>query len=170
MINLIVGENSTGKTLYLKSLAKSNKGLTNLERLDMYINVPYNKSRLKSLRALDICDVDESNPYILSLAEPDRPLTTKFIELVTLMCKEGDILMLDEPDKGLLWYEDYHFISFLLSVSGSFKDIYIVTHDDEMMVLSVMNKANFMTVKKDKGTVISYNITKEQANELIDKV
>lgn len=170
MINLIVGENSTGKTLYLESLIKTGKELTNLERLNRYLNVPYDKLRLERLRDLYICEVDASNPFVLGVTEPDRPLTTNFIELVSLMCKEGDILLLDEPDKGLMWYENNYFISFLLAVSSSFKDIYIVTHDEGIFVLNVMGKANFMTVKKDKGTVISYSITKEQANELIDKV
>lgn len=149
---------------------KTGKELINLERLDKYLNVPYDKLRVERLRDLYMCDVDESNPYILSLTEPDRPLTTDFIELVSLMCKEGDTLLLDEPDKGLLWYENNYFISFLLSISSSFKNIYIVTHDDEIFVLNVIGKATFMTVKKDKGKVVPYNITKEQANELIDKI
>lgn len=170
MINLIVGENSTGKTLYLESLIKTGKELTNLERLDKYLNVPYDKLRVERLRDLYICDVDASNPFVLGLAEPDRPLTPNFIELVSLMCKEGDTLLLDEPDKDLQWYENNYFISFLLSISSSFKDIYIATHDDGIFGLSIIDKATFMTVKKDKGTVIPYSITKEQAHELIDKV
>lgn len=170
MINLIVGENSTGKTLYLESLVKTGRELINLERLDKYLNTPYNQFRLEKLRELDICDVDASNPFHLSLVEPDRPLSIEFTKLVSLMCKDGNVLLLDEPDKNLLWYEDYYFISFLSAVSSSFKEIYVVTNDDEILDLKHITKLNYMTVKKNRDTVTSYNITEEKANELIDKV
>lgn len=148
----------------------------NLSILTNFIRSANVQGLLESTLLLKLTEEDE--PEVLRLlnsitnqkTEPDRPLTTNFIELVSLMCKEGDILLLDEPDKGLMWYENNYFISFLLAVSSSFKDIYIVTHDEGIFVLNVMGKANFISVKKDKGTVTPYNITKEQANELIDKV
>lgn len=170
MINIIVGENTVDKTAYLISLIKTGKELTNLESLYKYEDVPYNELRLDGLITRHICDVDTSNPYFLNLIEPDRPLTFEFVKLASLMCKEGDILLLNEPDKELSWYEICYFVSLLLVVADSFKEIYITTNSCELTGTGFAERANYMTVKRCENGIIPCNITEEQVIELLSVI
>ena len=58
-------------------------------------------------------------------------------------------LFLDEPDKMLRLNEKILFINFLAQAEDTFEDIYIVTHNEQMLSLP---KRKLYTVTMDKNT------------------
>lgn len=76
-------------------------------------------------RKLDIINIINSHPYDLSGGEIQKAALAK------IMIKNPNILLLDEPTKGIDAWSKKEFISILKNLSKDGKTIILVTHDNE---------------------------------------
>ena len=168
MINLIVGKNALGKTVYLNKLKDEydlDIIITNLITFRYIKNEDYNLERLEVLQDLLIADEIMQTKPKLTIVNPDFEFTQEFLDLMTLLCKNRKIVLLDEPDKGLTSHERYLLISFLAQTEHTYEDVYIVTHYEGM--LAVPNKKIF-TVDTFNKTLNLRQLSKGEAYEVID--
>lgn len=123
MIKLIIGQNASGKTLYLNNLIQSRLEktgkidfVTNTVRNITFINKEYNKERLEILEELILADEisTSSSENISPIGNPIR-LSNRFLYLMTILCKDVKSAYLDEPEQGLSEYERNLFIYIILA-------------------------------------------------------
>ena len=140
MINLIIGQNAIGKSTYLKKLYREigfARCTTNLYGdLLPEDNTPFNEHRLSVVR--DICDCDdvraEGTSYV-NIINSDPTFTRQFRDLVSIICRDKEYLLLDEPDLGITYYEEGKLLKLIAYTCKSFKDIYIITHNENFFAL-----------------------------------
>lgn len=160
MITLIVGQNAVGKSAYLKERVKAeaagrNDILSNLFENQFLEHIPYEKERIDELKELlDTQDVVE-NQGILGIHTEELNISKSFAELVTLMCRKGKVLFLDEPEYGLEYKEIGFLVAFLSRIESTFETIEIVTHSEIMLGL-INKKVKTVAFNYDKG---KYEIT-----------
>lgn len=153
MITYILGRNNSGRTSYLRQLIRetskhSNKIITNVFDTTYLDRVPYNEERLGHLRAvMDTDDIIE-NMDMLYIPTEDMPMTYAFSRILTLICKEGDYLYLDEPEHGLVFTQLGFLIYLLNRIDDTFKEIVIVSRS-ESIISGTLNH-NSKTIKYDK--------------------
>ena len=152
MIRIIVGENASGKTLYLDRILEKyglSECCTNIVDDPTLNKVEYNDKRIWHLSyVLETSDI-ELTDQILRIADANAVLTPNFDRLATIICKNRDILILDEPCFGLKFAERCRLLSFLNLVNVTFKEVYIVTHNEVM--LSIDN-IDVSTIEMDRNT------------------
>lgn len=168
MIELIIGQNTLGKTAYLQEVIEGYgiKNIINNIKSDISIEfVGYNKERLDILQDLLMADEIVEGRQ-LSVVNSYIDLSKYFLELFTLMCKERDILILDEPDKCLTSTETLLFLNFISFANRTYKHIYIVTHNELMLGLP---SKEIYTVKFNRDRTIDKILVKEDLKyEIID--
>ena len=101
-------------------------------------------------RRLNIVDVIKNHPYDLSGGEIQKAALAK------IMIKNSDILLLDEPTKGIDAWSKKEFISLLRKLSNDGKTVILVTHDNEFAA-EVSDKCGLLF----DGTIISEESTRE---------
>lgn len=153
MIRLVIGQNTIGKSLYLINESKKYK-LSEIETnffSDGILSdrIEYDHTRTEILR--NLLDADEviTDTTLLGFKNPDIVCSEAFIKLFSLLCRNKQIFFLDEPDKMLRLNEKILFINFLAQAENTFEDIYIVTHNEQMLSLP---KRKLYTVTMDKNT------------------
>jgi hypothetical protein len=166
MINLIVGENSSGKTVYLEKLLKEKYKYgvsTNMLKIDPKIeSVGFNQERVNILDEITICDGINSTGQYLEFTGKKETYSLEFIKLLSLICKDNSILILDEPDLMIEDTEGSRLAYFMSRVGHTFNEVYIVTHDE--LMLSIPD-AKYWTVDKNMD---AYEISEDEAYEFID--
>ena len=90
------------------------------------------------------------HPYDLSGGEIQKAALAK------IMIKNSDILLLDEPTKGIDAWSKKEFISILRKLSNDGKTVILVTHDNEFAA-EVSDKCGLLF----DGTIISEESTRE---------
>lgn len=173
MIKFIIGENASGKTLYLDTCIEkeiaSNENIqfiTNLREAN-YTDLKFNKARLEILEEIsDVESVDTSNQILSLIGSPVR-LSEDFLKLMTLLCRECKKAYIDEPEQGLSEYEIYLLASFLEYTEKTFDEIIIVTHSE---ILIQITKCIYLTPKMNKFTtdIELINVPEEKKFEVID--
>ena len=168
MINLIIGNNAIGKTAYLNILIKK-YGIDNITtnlRSDTYFQyIKYNEERVQILQTLLSANKIEHNLTYLDIKNPDRVLTLNFLKLVTTICRDRDILILDDPEKDLTYMEKNFLLTFLDNISTTFSEMFISTHYECMLSLDNMST---YTVLKEGETFTLKNVAKEDMYAVID--
>lgn len=171
MVRLIIGKNAAGKTLYLENMIKRYELFevnTNMRDKIYTYQIPYNKKRIEILKeCLETEDISE-NSLSLGIANSTAyMISTELLELLTLICRDRNILILDEPLKKLSAYEYEVFIKVIAWVQDTYTDIYIVTHNE--LALAIPGKQCY-TVEMDQETnhVRLIEIAKENELEVID--
>ena len=126
MIKWIIGLNGSGKTVYLEKLLDKevdncSKIITNI-RQTHYSG--FNADRLELLKQYDFYDI--------AIKRDDFEFTDYFLDVLTLLCRNGDTLILDEPDYGL-YGMDINFLCDILEVLvDTYKKGYIATHCQQL--------------------------------------
>lgn len=167
MLTLIIGQNAIGKSVYIKEEAKramqeDENVLCNFISSDYLKNIRYNQERIEILGdLLDANEIKQSAEMLF--IDRDMPITKKFTEIVTLICKNGDRLFLDEPEYKLHDREIGMLVAFIYRVADTFKQIEIVTHSE--LFLGILS-AEIKTVKKDKYRYVLTDL--EDAYDTID--
>lgn len=164
MITLVVGLNGQGKTIYLRSLLGNasthlhhsattynpNRIITNLTPFE------YNGFDSKRLEIVtDFSSIEDIFDYHDIIVSGNRlvlvyegaeyeqlkhsnlkgAFSDHFMDLVTLMCRPGNILILDAPDFNLPVSEIGPLIRLLDSLRDTYSEIYIATHCSRLFCL-----------------------------------
>lgn len=138
MIQLIIGQNASGKTLYLDTIIEEKlkhaddiNFVTNIGN-NKYNELLFSKKRVKILDdiLMDFCDsIDTSNELITPI-NSEIVFSTDFLYMVTLLCKNVDEIYLDEPEQGLIEFEIKLLTNFLELIDKTYNKIVIVTHSE----------------------------------------
>lgn len=143
MIKWIVGLNGAGKTVLLdemidNALQDKEQLITNAREVH-YEN--FDMSKIDELRRSDYYNeiFDYGNLEIvnnkLAIINTDFRYTNAFLDIVTLLCRNGDILILDEPELGLFGLEIDLLVKIFEVLLPLYKGGYIVTHCQELFGL-----------------------------------
>ncbi len=146
MITIIVGNNAIGKSAYLKNKVKNRVSITenviynSTEFETVLKNRTYNYDRIEEL--LEVLDAEEiiDNVRELTALNSEIELTGSFRDIVTVICREGDELYLDEPEFGLSDIEISYLVRFIYRILDTFKHIEIVTHAELFLTILEANK------------------------------
>lgn len=170
MVRLIIGKSASGKTLYLKRVLEQHnldEVCTNLLDDVSLANTPYNRERIEILDdVLETATIEEQKTS-LRITGANAPLTHVFDSIVTIICKDRDILILDEPCFGMTLVEKNKIVNFLSSAVRTFKEVYIVTHYEVMLGIPDIE---ILTVKMDDNSdkLETIVVPEEIADEVID--
>lgn len=175
MITLILGQNAIGKSYCLKKILKENiksnivaSNINGIDNLDILENREYNNERLEILEDNKFINEISVKANKISIIEADMKTGHKFESLVYLLCKEADILILDEPEYGLSAEEIALLFDLLVKMAPTFKDVYIVSHDVKSIALLWNNNSKLYTVITENNYFKLKEENKEAAYELID--
>lgn len=147
MIKWIVGLNGSGKTVYLENI--TDKEIDNKSTIVTNIRKPhykgFNETRVNLIRSSDFCteltdygDIEIINNR-LSIKRDDFEFTEYFLDIITLLCRNGDTLILDEPEYGLYGIEISFLRDILEVLIGTYKKGYIVTHCQSLFCIEPDN-------------------------------
>lgn len=135
MLEIIIGQNASGKTLYLYNCIKAEieKGnidfASNLNKLS-YEDLEFNTERIEIL--YDVIDTAEEiieTNEVLNI-KADEKFSKAFLEIISILCKDASTFFLDEPEQGLSRRELDILCTFLERADRTYKRIVIVTHCD----------------------------------------
>lgn len=136
----IIGDNAAGKTVILEKKLESylSKGLVVVTNLRKISYEGFNSKRLAIMcsdetaeNILDYTFVSPSGNRLLF--DGDVSYSDEFINTLTLLCRKGDILILDEPEYGLRSHEILIFCQLLPQLLETFISFSIVTHCELFM-------------------------------------
>ena len=83
------------------------------------------------------CDIMDYHKIIrtgemLVSPDPEIDFTDIFLKMLTLLCRKGDILILDEPEIGMTKWDIYYLDRTLEILIPTYKDVWIVTHNPRL--------------------------------------
>ena len=173
MIRIIIGQNASGKTLYLNNCI--NNDLEDSDTIDFvtnlkdasYNDISYNQERLQVLEEItDVEMIDTSNELLALIGSPIK-LSKDFLQIVTILCKECKKVYLDEPEQGLSEYEINLLISFVQYAESTYEEIVVVTHSELFVQIPL---CEIFTPKMDEVTsdIILYEVEEDKKFEVID--
>lgn len=175
MITLILGQNAIGKSYYLNKILKENikssiiaSNINGINGLENFENREYNKERLEILEENKFIDEISVKANKISIIEADMKTGHKFESIVYLLCKEADILILDEPEYGLSAEETILLFDLITKMASTFKDVYIVSHSVKSIALLWNNNSKLYTVVTKSNSFKLEEEDKDKAYELID--
>ena len=162
MVKIIVGQNNSGKSVYLENLSRS----VNIERLNTNIagvysnsDLGYNQERVDNLDDVIECGIIYLGDNSISITDLDFRVSKAFEDIVTIVCREGDYLYLDEPEYGLNDWEIAKLMCLIARVADTFTDVQIVTHDEtffgilDKSVYTVQYTNNEYTLQMVEGDI-----------------
>lgn len=149
MVTLLVGLNGQGKTIKLREIYNNLKSkymvITNLNQ--GYSGIDGKRFSLLSneesfINIFDYHEIIKANDELVIITDKGEnelgvPIYTKyFLDLITLLCRPGDILILDEPDFGISIDETNMLVQILHLLKDTYKEIYIVTQCTRLFCLA----------------------------------
>lgn len=96
--------------------------------MEMVSDLPSDEAKARALKLSTICGIDHllyAHPYDISIGELQRAALAK------ILMRDPDILLLDEPIKGLDCFSKNEFSKLLRSLANKGKAIVLVSHDIE---------------------------------------
>lgn len=147
MIKWLVGLNGAGKTVLLEEILdreidNEKKIITNIRK------VHYNDFDIRKLNALEqsedfeaIFDYGELKIINnkITIINNDFRYTEKFLDILTLLCREGDTLVLDEPEFGLFGIEIDILAKIFQILIPFYSNGYVATHCQELFSVEPNN-------------------------------
>lgn len=128
MIHVIVGENATGKTLYLRRLVnKVESSVNNLTDNVLGSKRKFVRERLDKLAEYLLADIDYNGTDV-RINNSYVEFSEEFRAEALKLCRVGDYLILDEPESMLEEYVGNMLYQFILMVQDTFKGCYVATH------------------------------------------
>lgn len=170
MITLLIGNNAIGKTRYLQELLSNhnpNDVLTNMYSKVYILKEDYNEERLNVLKDILMTDDILLDHKILYPNNPYFIPSNAFMELMTLLCKNRNIVFLDEPTKELQFHEKAKLVKFLARTAETYKTVYITTHYTGM--LNLIDREVYTIEKVDKKVLLK-KVNEEDEYGVIDKI
>lgn len=130
MMHVIVGENASGKTVYLRRKVKELPYSVNNLVVDILAHKrKFVEERLELLADYLIADsIDVVTGGDVNILNAYVPYTIEFKQAALSVCKEGDYLVLDEPDAKLNKVDGNMLYRFIRMLIPTYKECYIATH------------------------------------------
>lgn len=173
MIKFIIGENASGKSLYLDNIIKAD--LDNHSEVEFVTNtyeikndnIEYDKDRLSVLEDISGAEEIDTSNSLLAIVESPVKLSKEFLQLMTILCQKCKRAYLDEPEQGLSEYEINILSSFLMQAGRTYEDMVIVTHSE--LLIQIPNCV-YATPKMRDNTadIILQNVKDGDKFEVID--
>ena len=165
MITLIIGQNATGKSVYLKNRAKEavrkNENIISNTWDTTYLNNRgYNAERIEALEEVFDSEEITENPEYLDIKTDEISIGKSFKDMLTMICREGDELYLDEPEYALNSREEAYLVSFLYRVLDTFKNIEIVTHSE--LFLGILEADRKTVILNDKNEYVLSDLKEDE--------
>lgn len=135
MLEAIIGKNASGKSVVLKKqlkdLVDSGKTVaTNLIESELLEDTGISCSSLELLNHIVELDTFKILGNNIVYEDQGESHSKDFLELVNIICKDVDVIVIDEPETGLTEREAY-FSGILMNQVSKTKDIIITTHKDD---------------------------------------
>jgi Fe-S cluster assembly ATPase SufC len=165
VVSIIVGNNAIGKSLFLKNKLVAG-AVSNFTEDENSRIAPISEIKVHEMIKILKTDIDINNQELyfgkLYFGGKYSFVNDKFKNILTMMCKEGSILLLDEPDLHLS-DSDITILSCVLENCNDkiFKEIWITTH--EIGMLNIEGCRYYTLVD---GCIV--NIKKEEAYEYVN--
>lgn len=142
MTEWYIGENGTGKTVLLeeildREIEKGFKVITNLRNIkydgfdEDRINLIRNYDDFNLL--FDYHEIKVNSNDRMEVVDSEIKYTDSFINLLTLLCRKGDVLILDEPEFMLYGIEISSMVELFEILKESYKKAFIATHCQELL-------------------------------------
>lgn len=152
MLNIIVGPNASGKTIILEALLNTiidaKNVVTNLRELITFTEIPYSQERIELLEDnIDALCIAPSTKHLLFCE--DAEYSDNFMQAITYLCKDVDNMFLDEIDNIIPYREMHAFANALLYIGKVVTNLWIVTHEDALMVYSCEHIKYYTVIKED---------------------
>lgn len=169
MLTLILGQNSIGKSYTLEKIKENSTDIVSYNTMDIQdiYSREYNTERLEILsnnKYIDSIDYEESKLSIKSIYN----ISNNFERLLYIICKKSDILLLDEVELELTKTETSILVHIIYDLIDTFKNVYIVTHDNTFLFLTEHPNIEIYTVKKTANDMHLLKISEEEVYETID--
>lgn len=169
MITLILGQNSIGKSYIIERIKHDSNEIVASNKMDIHdlYSRGYNEERLDILtnnKYIDKIDCTNLKISINSIYD----FSNTFEKLIFIICKQSDILLLDDVELELTKLETSILVYILYELADTFKDIYVVLHDNIFMYLMNHPNARTCTVQTVDEKIELVEIDEDKAYELID--
>lgn len=130
MLNVIYGENASGKTKALEDLVfacDSSQIATNV--VPIVIQIPYDMERVHFIeKCFGYLEFNTTN--INRLIEVESELSDELLNILTILCRDVNNIFIDEPEFGIYGSELYILYNIFSLLSEKVENIWIVTHED----------------------------------------
>lgn len=163
-----MGLNGQGKTIYLDryiDTVDNSRIVTNVKPIIGLGERRLSKQRLAIISdrhnrdsLFDGSNINVYNNYIC-IESSDNEFSKTYIEFMNLICKEGDILVLDEPDMGLDIQETYKIRAVLILLNSTYSIIKIAMQSQDMLGMEDYIDVQYHWVK-------DYNIYKVSEEQI----
>lgn len=172
MVKFIIGENASGKSLYLDNAVKED--LNNNNEIEFVTNLyetssnnGYSQERLSILEDISNSEEIDTSNEILALVGSPVKLSKEFLHLMTILCSKCKRAYIDEPEQGLSEYEINLLASFLQYADRTYEEVIIVTHSE---LLIQIPRCTYATPKMSDTTsdVTLIEVRGEEKFEVID--
>lgn len=171
MVNIIVGKNASGKTrmlleIYNKSEKKNTICNLNEDRDTTKISVDI--ERLKSIsESIDftIDHITVVHNTVITAETPEHRYSSKFCEILNLLSKDVDTIIIDDIEQDLNLYEQvliYKILKFFAYRQSNI-DIWITTHSS-----TICECEKFIFYQTISGCKDLKNVTQKVATELVE--
>lgn len=135
MFEAIIGKNSSGKTVVLKrqlrELIEDGEVIaTNLVDSDLLCDIEISSRSLELLNNIVELDTFKVLDNNIVYDEQLENHSKDFLELVNVVCRDADAILVDEPETGLTERESY-FVGLLLNQISKERNVYITTHKED---------------------------------------
>lgn len=171
MLNIIVGENASGKTIMLKKMASQ------IARLDIASNLSKYQSHLGmtldyNRNVIDFISNELGDPVISTnkdqLFVEDGGYGTNFLDIITMLSRDVSNFYLDDLEYGLREHELNMMAHVLVKLAHVLPNIWIITHSELLLDIN-SNMVSYFTVEKDSsGEHILRSIEWQDACKYVD--
>lgn len=164
MINFIIGENSSGKTLYLENKLLSlgiSDCVTNLENMSNPQKLEISQDKIDILKLWTPFDIRYNGEEI---SIPNLKVDMHFTKFVKDICSDVSNFIYDEPERkiGMAWHS--HVYDIMNRLSEEFKEFWVTSHNQHCM--SSMNARYF----RCKNKYDLEEVSEEEAYEILDTI
>lgn len=143
----IIGLNGSGKTVYLDNqideYKKKGSTIENVRNTKQYSG--FDEHRIALLEEMENYDIITNYGELrvinnkLEIITDGITYTEYFFNLITLLCRKGDYLILDEPEFGLYGMELSSLVEILMTLLPTYKDGIIATHCQKLLCIEPNN-------------------------------
>lgn len=141
----IVGLNSAGKTVNLYEELDRNRTADTITNLTDVSYDGFDEERIQMIKSSSVIeeiwdygDIEIANNSITIVTDGIN-YTKEFLNLITLLCRKGNTLILDEPEFGLYGIEINLMVQCLQLLLPTFENVFIATHCQELFALEPDN-------------------------------